>query len=99
MRLFIISLIVVILNSCIRSDNSRKEIFSLSNGLVKVDVNKKTGLYSFIDLTRGDTVIQSAGFKCLIDNEYVRGRDRFVLSKGHAALTQYTALAEWGYFP
>ncbi len=25
-------------------------------------------------------------------------RDRFLLSKGHAALTQYAALAEWGYF-
>jgi len=76
MRLYIISLIILILNSCIRSDNSRKEIFSLSNGLVKVDVNKKTGLYSFIDLARGDTVIQSAGFNCLIDNEYIRGRAR-----------------------
>lgn len=26
-------------------------------------------------------------------------RDRFLLSKGHAALIQYAALAEWGYFP
>ena len=26
-------------------------------------------------------------------------RDRFLLSKGHAALTQYAALARWGYFP
>ena len=26
-------------------------------------------------------------------------RDRFLLSKGHAALAQYAALAEWGYFP
>lgn len=26
-------------------------------------------------------------------------RDRFLLSKGHAALVQYAALAEWGYFP
>lgn len=26
-------------------------------------------------------------------------RDRFILSKGHAALTQYAALAELGYFP
>jgi transketolase len=27
------------------------------------------------------------------------GRDRFLLSKGHAALAQYAALAECGYFP
>jgi transketolase len=27
------------------------------------------------------------------------GRDRFVMSKGHAALAQYAALAEYGYFP
>ena len=27
------------------------------------------------------------------------GRDRFLLSKGHAALVQYAALAELGYFP
>jgi len=27
------------------------------------------------------------------------GRDRFLLSKGHAALAQYAALAETGYFP
>ncbi len=26
-------------------------------------------------------------------------RDRLILSKGHAALAQYAALAEWGYFP
>ena len=26
-------------------------------------------------------------------------RDRFILSKGHAALIQYAALAERGYFP
>lgn len=26
-------------------------------------------------------------------------RDRFLLSKGHAALVQYACLAEWGYFP
>jgi transketolase len=26
-------------------------------------------------------------------------RDRFILSKGHAALIQYAALAEAGYFP
>ena len=26
-------------------------------------------------------------------------RDRFVMSKGHAALAQYAALAEFGYFP
>jgi transketolase len=26
-------------------------------------------------------------------------RDRFLLSKGHSALVQYAALAEWGYFP
>ncbi|MBM7583416.1 transketolase N-terminal domain/subunit [Caldicoprobacter guelmensis] len=26
-------------------------------------------------------------------------RDRFLLSKGHAALVQYAALAELGYFP
>ena len=26
-------------------------------------------------------------------------RDRFLLSKGHSALVQYAALAQWGYFP
>jgi transketolase len=31
-------------------------------------------------------------------NPQWEGRDRFLLSKGHAALVQYAALAEWGYF-
>lgn len=32
-------------------------------------------------------------------NPGMRDRDRFLLSKGHAALVQYAALAEAGYFP
>lgn len=32
-------------------------------------------------------------------NPHWPGRDRFLLSKGHAALVQYAALAECGYFP
>ena len=32
-------------------------------------------------------------------NPKLKGRDRFVLSKGHAAPVQYAALAERGYFP
>jgi transketolase len=32
-------------------------------------------------------------------NPYWPDRDRFLLSKGHAALVQYAALAECGYFP
>jgi len=32
-------------------------------------------------------------------NPYNPERDRFLLSKGHAALVQYAALAELGYFP
>lgn len=32
-------------------------------------------------------------------NPYMVDRDRFILSKGHAALVQYAALAECGYFP
>ena len=33
------------------------------------------------------------------ENPKMEGRDRFVLSKGHAAPAQYAALAEKGYFP
>ncbi|MBM7583404.1 transketolase [Caldicoprobacter guelmensis] len=33
------------------------------------------------------------------NNPYDPNRDRFLLSKGHAALVQYAALAELGYFP
>ena len=33
------------------------------------------------------------------ENPQWQGRDRFLLSKGHAALAQYAALAELGYFP
>jgi len=33
------------------------------------------------------------------DNPKWPGRDRLLLSKGHAALAQYAALAESGYFP
>ncbi len=33
------------------------------------------------------------------ENPLWPGRDRFLLSKGHAALVQYAALAECGYFP
>lgn len=32
-------------------------------------------------------------------NPKMEGRDKFILSKGHAAPTQYAALAERGYFP
>ena len=32
-------------------------------------------------------------------NPQMKGRDKFVLSKGHAAPVQYAALAEKGYFP
>lgn len=32
-------------------------------------------------------------------NPQMKTRDRFLLSKGHAALVQYSVLAEWGYFP
>ena len=32
-------------------------------------------------------------------NPQMEGRDKFVLSKGHAAPVQYAALAERGYFP
>jgi transketolase len=40
-------------------------------------------------------------YKMKIDpqNPYWEDRDRFLLSKGHAALAQYAALAELGYFP
>lgn len=34
-----------------------------------------------------------------VKNPKYSGRDRFLLSKGHAALVQYAALAELGYFP
>lgn len=33
------------------------------------------------------------------ENPQMKGRDKFVLSKGHAAPVQYAALAERGYFP
>ena len=33
------------------------------------------------------------------ENQHDPERDRFLLSKGHAALVQYAALAELGYFP
>jgi transketolase len=33
------------------------------------------------------------------ENPKYEDRDRFLLSKGHAALVQYAALAELGYFP
>lgn len=33
------------------------------------------------------------------ENPKMKGRDKFVLSKGHAAPVQYAALAEKGYFP
>ena len=32
-------------------------------------------------------------------NPKMEGRDKFILSKGHAAPAQYAALAERGYFP
>ncbi len=33
------------------------------------------------------------------DNPRLESRDRFILSKGHAVLVQYAALAELGFFP
>jgi len=40
-------------------------------------------------------------YKMKVDpqNPYTENRDRFILSKGHAALVQYAALAELGFFP
>ena len=33
------------------------------------------------------------------ENPHMEGRDKFILSKGHAGPVQYAALAERGYFP
>ncbi|MDD4744154.1 MAG: transketolase [Eubacteriales bacterium] len=48
-----------------------------------------------------DMVAALYGWKLRHDPKMPRwtGRDRFVMSKGHAALAQYAALAEYGYFP
>lgn len=48
-----------------------------------------------------DIVAVLYGWKMKHDpkNPKWEGRDRFVMSKGHAAIVQYAALAETGYFP
>jgi transketolase len=48
-----------------------------------------------------DIVAALYGYKMKLDPKNPRweGRDKFILSKGHAAIVQYAALAEVGYFP
>jgi transketolase len=48
-----------------------------------------------------DLVAALYGYKMKHDpkNPKCPGRDRFLMSKGHAAIIQYAALAEMGYFP
>lgn len=48
-----------------------------------------------------DIVAALYGYKMKFDpkNPQWEGRDKFIYSKGHAAIAQYAALAETGYFP
>ena len=76
MRLFSSALLLLTLSACSGPGSRQEETQSISNGLVKIEVNQLKGRYSFIDLVKGDTLIQSAGFQCLTDQTYVRGRER-----------------------
>jgi hypothetical protein len=67
---------IILLLACSGPDSGQAKISSISNGLVKVVLNRESGQYSFIDLVGEDTLIKSAGFQCITDQEYLRGRDR-----------------------
>ena len=76
MRLFPIALLLLSLTACSGPGSGQQEISSISNGLVRILVNREKGLYTFIDMVSNDTLIESAGFQCSTDQNYIRGRER-----------------------
>jgi len=76
MRLIPIALLLLALTACSGPGSGEQEDLSISNGLVRILVNKDKGLYTFIDVVSNDTLIKSAGFQCSTDQSYIRGRDR-----------------------
>ncbi|OFY57492.1 MAG: transketolase [Bacteroidetes bacterium RBG_19FT_COMBO_42_10] len=64
-----------------------------------VGVGQKGHLGGSCSLSEIVTVLYFSRMKHDPENPQWEDRDRFLLSKGHAALIQYAALAEAGYFP
>ncbi len=64
-----------------------------------IGVGKKGHLGGSCSITDVLTALYFSKMKHDPNNPKWEERDRFVLSKGHAALAQYAALAECGYFP
>jgi transketolase len=64
-----------------------------------IGVGQKGHLGGSCSLAEIVTVLYFYKMKLDPGNPHWEERDRFILSKGHAALVQYAALAELGYFP
>ena len=76
LRFLFLIMFISCLTCCTGTDDRDNESFTISNELVKININSDKGTCSFIDMTRGDTVIRSVSFRCSIDQVYERGRDR-----------------------
>ena len=73
---------------------------NISTGIIKAVHNAGSG-HPVGSLSAADMVTAIYFKEMNIDpkNPKMEGRDKFILSKGHAAPAQYAALAERGYFP
>ncbi|NSW93305.1 MAG: transketolase [Bacteroidales bacterium] len=69
------------------------------NVIKMVGVGQKGHLGGSCSLSEIVTVLYFYKMRHDPHNPHWEDRDRFILSKGHAALIQYAALAELGYFP
>jgi transketolase len=77
-----------------------KKARALRLNIIKmIGVGQKGHLGGSFSLAEIATVLYFYKMKHDPKNPRWEGRDRFLLSKGHAALVQYAALAEAGYFP
>ena len=77
-------------------EKARSLRVSIIRSLHKSQSGHTGGSLSVIDIV---TVLYFHTMRHDPANPHWEGRDRFVLSKGHAAPAQYVALAEAGYFP
>ncbi len=83
MRQFSATLLLLSLAACSNPGSPHREVSSISNGLVEIQVDREKGVYTFIDPVRGDTLVQSAGFQCTTDQTYERGRERLKYFRPH----------------
>jgi transketolase len=84
----------------LKIDDLEKIARKLRLNIIKmIGIGQKGHLGGSCSLAEIVTVLYFYKMKHDPGNPHMEDRDRFLLSKGHAALVQYAALAESGYFP